>query len=87
MGLSSTLSSTWADLSTGSPLHIGFRTQAKHACKSLKRIRDFINELVELKNPNEKDFVVNANTVDYIMIKYTSSFVSSEECDKLKIEL
>ena len=53
--------------------------------KSLKRISDFINELVKLKTPNEKDFVVNANPDDYI--KYTSSFVSSEECDKLEIEL
>ena len=53
--------------------------------KALIRISSFINELVELKTPNEKDFVVNADPDDYIT--YTPSFLSSSDSDLMMLEL
>ena len=53
--------------------------------KSLRRISDFINKLIEIKNPIEREFVCNIDADDFI--SYTPSFVADTTCDQLIQEL
>ena len=53
--------------------------------KALKRIRDFIDKLVDLKMPHERKSVPAINPSDYVT--YKESFILDSVCDSLMSEL